>query len=151
MRTEVEVKVRKFKNGKAAGRDDVTEEMVKGRGDMVVACIWRLCNMIFKSGFGSEDWRSSMIVPLYKGKGETIECKNYSEISLLSLDRVRRVTEGLIDDKQGGFRSGRGCVDQIFALKQIIEKAGEKKRRVYVGFMDLEKEYDRFNREAANF
>ena len=61
------------------------------------------------------------------------------------------MTEGLNDDKQGGFRSGRGCVDQIFALKQIIEKAGEKKRRVYVGFMDLEKEYDRFNREAANF
>ena len=33
------------------------------------------------------------------------------------LDRLRRVTEGLIDDEQGGFREGRGCVDQIFTLK----------------------------------
>ena len=25
------------------------------------------------------------------------------------VDGVRKVTEGLIDDEQGGFRSGRGC------------------------------------------
>ena len=42
----------------------------------------------------------------------------------------------------------RGWVDQIFTLKQIGEKALEKKSRMYVGFMDLEKEYDRVNRES---
>ena len=40
-----------------------------------------------------------------------------------------------------------GGVDQIFTLKQIGEKAREKKRRVYVGFKDLEKAFDRVNRE----
>ena len=39
-----------------------------------------------------------------------------------------------------------GFVDQIFTLKQISEKAQEKKCRVCVGFMDLEKVYDRVNR-----
>ena len=34
---------------------------------------------------------------------------------------VRKVTEGLIDDEQGVFRAGRGCVEQIFLLKQIGE------------------------------
>ena len=43
---------------------------------------------------------------------------------------------------QGGFRPGRGC------LEQIGEKAREKKCRVYVGFIDLEKAYDRVSREA---
>ena len=33
---------------------------------------------------------------------------------------------GLIDDEQRGFREGRGCVDQIFYLKHIGEKAREK-------------------------
>ena len=47
------------------------------------------------------------------------------------------MTGGLIDDEQGGFRSGRGCVDQIFTLKQISEKAREK--TMYVSFIDLEK------------
>ena len=53
--------------------------------------------------------------------------QNYISISLLSVvgkiysgilvDRVLRVTESLMDDKQGGFRSGRGCVGQIFTQK----------------------------------
>ena len=53
------------------------------------------------------------------------------------VDRVRRVTRGLTDNEKGGFRAGRGCVDHIFTLKQIGEKAREKKRRVYVGFIGL--------------
>ena len=49
----------------------------------------------------------------------------------------------MINYEQGVFRDGRGCVDQIFTLKQI----GEKNVRVYVGFIDLEA-YDSVNRET---
>ena len=89
--------------------------------------------MAFESDVVPEDLRSAVIVPLHKGKGEMIKCKNYRGISLLSVvgkiyadilvDRVRSVTGGLIDDEQGGFRAGRGYVDQIFTLIQIDEKA----------------------------
>ena len=34
----------------------------------------------------------------------------------------------LIINEQKGFRAGRGCIDQILTLKQIGEKAPEKKR-----------------------
>ena len=37
------------------------------------------------------------------------------------------MTGCLIYDEQGGFREGRGCIDQIFTLKQIGEKVREKK------------------------
>ena len=40
------------------------------------------------------------------------------------------------------------CLDQIFTLKEIGEKAREKKFIVYVGFMNLEKAYDRVKRGA---
>ena len=40
------------------------------------------------------------------------------------------MTGGLTDDEQGSFREGKGCVDQIFTLKQIGEKARKKKRSV---------------------
>ena len=63
-------------------------------------------------------------------------------------DGVRRVTGKLIDNEQGAFRTERAFVDQIFTLKQIVEKAREKKRKVYMGFIDLEKSYDRVNRKA---
>ena len=49
------------------------------------------------------------------------------------------MTGGLINDKQSRLRAGRGCVDHIFTLKQVGEKARDKKRRVYVGFMNLKR------------
>ena len=81
---EVEEKVKKLKNGKTAGKDEVTEEMIKSGGDVVVNWIWKLCNMAFESDV-PEDLRSVVIVPLHKGKGEMIKCKNYRGISLLSV------------------------------------------------------------------
>ena len=68
-RTEVDVRVGKFKNSKAIGKDEVRGEMIKGGSDRVLDWIWRLCNMAFVSGVVPEDWRSAMIVPLYKGGG----------------------------------------------------------------------------------
>ena len=57
-------------------------------------------------------------VPLYKGKGERTEHKNCRGISLSSVvakiyagilvSRLCRVTGGLIDDEQVGFRAGKG-------------------------------------------
>ena len=87
----------------------------------------------FESDVVPEDWRSDVIMPLYKSK---------------LVDRVLRVTGNLIDDEQGDFTAGKGYADQIFTLKQIGEKAREIKRIVYVSFIDLEKAYDRVNREA---
>ncbi len=49
--------------------------------------------------------------------------------------------------EQGGFRKGRGCVDQIFAMKRLVEEyLGNDK--LYAAFMDLEKAYDRVDREV---
>ena len=123
----------KLKNGKAICKEEMTGKIIKGGGDRVADWNWRLCNMAFENGVVLENWRSVVIVPLYKGKGERTECKNYRYISLLSMvgkiyagilvDRVCRMTGSLIDDEQVGFRGGRVCVDQIFTLKQIGEKA----------------------------
>ena len=59
--------------------------MVNAGGERMVDWIWRLCNMAFEGGLVPEHWRSTVIVPLYYGKGERIECKNYRSISLLSV------------------------------------------------------------------
>ena len=68
----------------------------------MVEWIWKLCNMAFESGVVLEDWRSAGIIPLYKGKGERIECSNYRSISLLCMvgkidarilvERIRKMT-----------------------------------------------------------
>ena len=58
------------------------------------------------------------------------------------------MTGNLIADEEGCFRAGRGCGDQIFTLKHIGEKVREKKRRIYVGFIYLEKAYYKVNMEV---
>ncbi len=45
-------------------------------------------------------------------------------------------------------RKGRGCVDQIFAMKMLVEEYLEKDKKLYAAFMDLEKAYNRVDREA---
>ena len=64
------------------------------------------------------------------------------------IEKVHSLTEGLIREEQCGFRSGRGCVDQVFVMKQMSEKFVDKDKSLYVAYMDLEKVYDRVDREA---
>ena len=35
------------------------------------------------------------------------------------MKRIRESTDGAIGEEQCGFRSGRGCADQIFAVGQV--------------------------------
>ena len=91
-------------------------------------------------------------MPLYKGKGDKCECSNSRGISLLSavsklfrrvlIKRVRAGTECAIGEDQCGFRQGRGCMDQVFAVRQVGEKHLANGKDVFWAFMDLEKAYD---------
>ena len=106
----------KLRNRKATGK--VTGEMMRDEGNQVMNWIWRLCNITFESGDTPEDWRSAVIIPLYKGKGERTECSNYRGVSLLNMvgkiytgilvDRLCEVTECFIDDMQRELKKG-GC------------------------------------------
>ena len=50
-------------------------------------------------------------------------------------------------EELGGLRSGRGCIDQIFVLRQLVEKYREKRKESHVAFMDLDKVYHKVFRE----
>ena len=63
-------------------------------------------------------------------------------------NRIRDKTETVIAEVQGGFRRGRGCTDQIFIVRQICEKYLGMGKDVYFAFLDLEKAYDRVDRDA---
>ena len=71
--------------------------LVKGSGDMAMGCIWSLCNITLESGVVHEDWGSAVIVLLYKGKWEKIECRNYRGISLLSV--AGKIFAGILADR----------------------------------------------------
>ncbi len=130
--------------------------LLKKGGRAVAEWLVRLINVCLREGRVPSDWRDACIVPLYKGKGEKYVCSNFRGTSLLSvvgkmygrvlIERIRSKTESVIGEEQCSFRSGRGCVDQVFAVRQIVEKYLGKGKDVFWAFMDLEKVYDRIDR-----
>ena len=92
------------------------------------------------------------MVPLYRGRGGRCGCDGSRGVGLLSmtgglfsrvlLKRVRAGTECAIGEEQCGFRQGRGCMDKVFAVRQVCEKYLTNGKDVFLAFMDLEKAYD---------
>ena len=77
-----------------------------------------------------ECWRKSDLIPVFKGKGDVRSCGNYRSIKLLEHGmkvteriferRLRKVVE--LDEMEMGFMPGRGTMDAIFILRQLMEK-----------------------------
>ena len=157
-REEIENALARMKVGKSAGMDGISAEFLKYGGIAVILWLVKLFNLCFINGCVPEDWNKSCIVPLYKGKGDVRMCGSYRGISLLSvvgkvygkviIERIREWTEHKVGEEQSGFRAGRGCMDQVFAVRQIVEKMLDKHKDVYFAFMDLEKAYDKIDRDA---
>ncbi len=61
-------------------------------------------------------------------------------------ERLMEATEGKVSEDQGGFR--KGCVDQISAMKRLVEGYLGEDKKLYAAFMDLEKAFNRVDREA---
>ena len=63
-------------------------------------------------------------------------------------DRLQVVAEKILPESQCGFRKGRGCVDMIFAVRQLVEKCREHDDSLFILFVDLQKAYDSVPRQA---
>jgi len=139
---------------KAPGLSKLTAEMIlEGTGTQ---WLLDLCNGIVKEGCIPEDWKSSVILPIYKGKGDPMECGSYRGIKLLEhgMKVVERIFEHRIrqqieeDYMQFGFMKGKGTTDAIFTVRQMQENFRVKGKKLYFGFVELEKAFDRVPREV---
>ena len=54
----------------------------------------------------------------------------------------------LLGEIQNGFRPGRRVGDHIFTLTQVSELARQKWKKVFMGFLDVRKAYDRVWRDV---
>ena len=66
-----------------AGLLGLVAEMIQTTGDIATQWILDLCNGIVKERSIPEDWKSSVVLPIYKGKGDPMECGSYRGIKLL--------------------------------------------------------------------
>ena len=64
------------------------------------------------------------------------------------LNRLKHVLDTQLEENHSGFRPKRGCCDQIYVARMLIQKAREFNRPLYFCLLDLQKAYDSINREA---
>ncbi|KAK3508727.1 hypothetical protein QTP70_004272 [Hemibagrus guttatus] len=152
---EVRKALKRMKSGKAVGPDDIPVEVWKCLGEAAVEFLTSLFNRVLESEKMPEEWRRSVLVPIFKNKGDVQSCSNYRGIKLMSHTmklwervveaRLRKVVE--ICEQQYGFMPRKSTTDAIFALRILMEKYRDGQRELHCVFVDLEKVYDRVPRE----
>ena len=80
---EVAAAIKGLKIGKAAAPTGVVNEMLKEADGFGSRWMTNLINTIVKEGYITNDWRKSILVPVYKGKGDSLVCGSYRDIKLL--------------------------------------------------------------------
>ena len=156
-REEVKDALRRMKKGKAVGPDELPEEVWKCMGKMEIKFLTRLFNRLLISERMPEEWRRSVLIPIYKNKEDSQSqcCGNYRGIKLMShtikiwkrIIEARLRTRVEISKQQCGFMSKKGTTDVMFALRKLMEKYREGQRELHCVFVDLEKACYRVSRE----
>jgi sorting nexin-29 len=97
------------------------------------------------------------VISIHK-EGDKTDCSNYRGISLLStsykilsnvlLARLTPYADEIMGDHQCGFRRNRSTTDQIFYIRQTLEKMCEFTGRAHQLFTNFKKAYDLVRREV---
>ncbi|KAJ4436047.1 hypothetical protein ANN_18674 [Periplaneta americana] len=151
--SEVEIAI----DYKSPDIDQIPAELIQEGGSALSNEMCKLVLAIWEKEIVPEQWKESIIVPIFKKENKT-NCSNFRGLSLLltsykilSNILLRRLTpyvDEIIGDHQCGFRRNRSTIDQIFSIRQIMEKKWEYKSTVHQLFIDFKKAYDSVKREV---
>ena len=68
-REKIKNALRRMKKGKAVGPDELPVEVSKCMGELGIKFLARLFNRLLMSKRMPEEWRRSVLIPIYKNKG----------------------------------------------------------------------------------
>jgi hypothetical protein len=112
MLLEAELAIEKLTSHKSPGIDPIPAELIKAGGGTICYEIHKLIISVWNKEELPEEWKESVIVPVYK-KGDKTDCISYRGISLLPsmykilsnilMSRLTAYAEEIIGDHQCGF------------------------------------------------
>jgi len=116
--------------------DQIPEKLIRAWGRICVirSEINKLIISIWNKEELSEEWKESVILPIYK-KDDKTDFENYRGTSLLSttykilsnilLSILTPYAQEIIGDHQCGFRLNESTTDHIFCFHSVLEKKWE--------------------------
>jgi sorting nexin-29 len=152
---EVEEAVKHQRNERAPGGDQLTAELLKCGGPYLIRYLHRLIIEIWERGEMPEEWKTGLICPIFK-KGDKLNCSNYRGVTLRNVAykvffgilqrRLSCYAEEILGEYQCGFRPGRSTTDQIFIMRQSMEKCFEYDVDLHKLFIDFQQAFDSIRR-----
>ena len=135
---ELDPVLRKIKNRKAAGLDEITPEVWKTRQfDDIL--LW-YCNAVYNQN-PIDRWIKGCILPFPK-KGDLGLAKNYRGITLTSIaakiynallrNRIEPKTDNILRKNQNGFLRNRSKTSQILTIRRILKGVRAKNLHCYL-------------------
>ena len=149
---ELDLVLRKIKNRKAAGLDEIPPEVWKTRqfDDILL----RHCNAVYNQN-PIDRWMKGCILPFPK-KGDLGLAKNYRGITLTSIaakiynallrNRIEPKIDNILRKNQNGFRRNRSTTSQILTICRILEGVRAKNLQKTLIFVDFTKAFDSIHR-----
>jgi len=120
----------KIKSYKSPRIGQIPAELIKAGGNTIRCEIHKLVISIWNKEELPEEWKESIIVPIYM-KGDKTNYSNYRGISLLptSYKRFSKILHSIltlyageiIGDHQRGFRHNRSTTNHVFCIGQILD------------------------------
>ena len=149
---ELETVLKKLKNKKAPGLDEIPPEVWKTRrfNDILL----KSCNSLYNQS-SIQIWTEGCILPFPK-KGDLSLATNYRDITLtpiaakiynsMLLNRIQPEVEKVLRRNQNGFRKNRSTVGRILTVRRIIEGVKANNLEAVILFVDFSKAFDSIHR-----
>ena len=153
--TEVTEALNDLKKGRSPSHDNVSNEhLIYGKKPISSALVV-LYNSILRQETIPDSWRSSLIIPIYKGNGKPKnDPTSYRPVSLVpTLCKVfekllMKYSCSLFSDRifpspqQQGFQPGLSCITTAFCLQEAIYDIANLNSQAFVAFLDFKSAFD---------
>ena len=135
--------LRKIKNRKAAGLDEILPEVWRTR--QFDDTLLRHCNAVYHQN-PRDIWMKGCILPFPK-TGDLGLAKNYQGITLTCIEvkiynallRIEPKIDNILRENQNGFRRNRSTTSQILTISRILEGVRAKNLQATLPFVDFTK------------
>ena len=138
---KIRAAINSLENEKSPGQDNLGAEVFKADPQLAADLLQPLLRDIWEEKKLPEDRTEGVIVKIPK-KGALNNCNKSRGITLLSvpskilakiiIQRIAETVDQHLRREHAGFWKGKGCTDQIFILRNIIEQCTECQRQLYI-------------------
>ena len=152
----VEKLVNDININKASSIPNISTNILKDAFLVLIPQLTFMYNLSFETGIFPDAWKIANVIPLRKG-GDPTDVGNLRPISLLPIsgklaERMMHThishfieEQGLLNEKQGGFRKGKSTISTVATLTDDILVGLNDKKFSVATFIDLKKAFDTIN------